>query len=151
VNDTIDISGVLPPYSQLAYWNGVNAYDSPPSYILTVSNIHNGLDNFYVDSSIFATRLGAWYKYDSDIGYEPKGDNLAFVVLKNTTPVTLNTVTTLPTPLQTLPVRSVAPETTQTTPVTPTPPSYNFDNQDYAIIISLIIVGVFFGCSLYLR
>ena len=151
VSDIIDISGVLPPYPQLAYWDGVKAYDSPPSYILTVSNIHDGLENFYVDPAIFATKLGAWYKYDSDIGYEAKGDSLAFVVFKNTTPVTLNTITTTPVPLQTLEVRSILTETTRTLPVTPPFPASNLDNQDYAIIISLITVGVFFGCSLYLR
>ena len=149
VSDIIDISGVLPPYPQLAYWDGVKAYDSPPSYILTVSNIHDGLENFYVDPAIFATKLGAWYKYDSDIGYEAKGDSLAFVVFKNTTPVTLNTITTTPVPLQTLEVRSILTETTRTLPVTPPFPASNLDNQDYAIIISLITVGVFFGCSLY--
>jgi len=89
VNDTIDISGVVPPYPELAYWNGYDMYDSNASYIYIIPNTQSAYYGFYIDPSIFSTRTGKWYKYDPNIGFEPNGNNLAFVVypesFKNTT------------------------------------------------------------------
>ena len=78
VNDTVDISGVVPPYPELAYWNGYNMYDSNASYIIEMPTSHSGYYHFYLDPSIFSTRTGYWYKYAGD--FEPNGNNLAFIV-----------------------------------------------------------------------
>jgi hypothetical protein len=87
VNDTIDISGVVPPYPYLAYWNGYDMYDSNASYIITLPPYKSGYYHFYLDPTIFSTRMGKWYKYN-DI-FEKNGNNLAFVVypqsMKNST------------------------------------------------------------------
>ena len=78
LNTTIDISGVVPPYPQLAYWNGYDMYDSNASYIINLPDNKKGYYKFYVDPAIFETRLGKWYKYNGN--YEGRGWNLAFVV-----------------------------------------------------------------------
>ena len=147
LGDTVDITGVVPPYPQLAYWDGVNMYDSTPAYIITLPVNHTGWNTFYLDPAVFATRLGAWYKYDSTIGYEPKGNNLAFVVAEPNPvsilpPVPISTsipaitiVPTLATPL--------APVPTPTPGSTPAPGS--FEQENTAVIISLLIVGFVFG------
>lgn len=87
VNDTIDISGVVPPYPNLAWWNGYDMYDSNASYIITLPVYKSGYYHFYLDPSIFSTRLGKWYKYDDK--FEKNGNNLAFIVypqsMKNST------------------------------------------------------------------
>jgi hypothetical protein len=148
VNDTIDITGVLPPYPQLAYWDGYNMFDSPPTYIIKLPINHTGWYNFYVDPAIFSTRLGAWYKYDSNIGFESNGNNLAFVVVKQNIPqVTINAtatttilVTSTPTPL----ILPTYPISTPTTIITPTPTPWNFEKGDYAMMISVTIVGLLF-------
>ena len=80
INDTIDISGVVPPYPELAYWNGYDMYDSNASYIVKIPDTLNAYYSFYLDPSIFLTRTGKWYKYDPNVGFEPNGNNLAFVV-----------------------------------------------------------------------
>jgi len=149
VNDTVDISGVVPPYPQLAYWDGVDMYSTPPTYTITLPVSHGGYYNFYVDPAIFATRLGRWYKYDSTIGYEPKGNNLAFVVVEPSVPILMNTApasvfVTIITPVPTisapvLPVTTVTPAPA----LTPAPPI--FSEGETAGIISLIIVGLVFG------
>ena len=89
INDTIDISGTVPPYPDLAYWNGYDMYDSNASYIYQIPNKKSAYYNFWLDPSVFSTRTGKWYKYDPDIDFEKNGNNLAFVVYpqsyKNTT------------------------------------------------------------------
>ena len=80
VNDTIDLSGVVAPYPELAYWNGYDMYDSKPSYIWVLNDTRKAYYDFYLDPSVFTTRTGKWYKYDPDIGFESHGNNLAFVV-----------------------------------------------------------------------
>ena len=79
VNDTIDISGVVPPYPELAWWNGYDMYDANASYIITLPSNKYGWYNFYLDPSIFTTRTGNWYKYADK--FEPNGNSLAFVVM----------------------------------------------------------------------
>lgn len=79
VNDTIDISGVVPPYPELAWWNGYDMYDANASYIITLPSNKYGWYNFYLDPSVFTTRTGNWYKYADK--FEPNGNNLAFVVM----------------------------------------------------------------------
>ena len=87
VNDTIDISGVVPPYPKLAYWNGYDSYDSNASYIIDLPPYKSAYYNFYIDPSIFETRTGKWYKYNDK--FEWHANTLAFVVYpqsyKNTT------------------------------------------------------------------
>lgn len=87
LNDTIDISGVVAPYPKLAYWNGYDMYDSNASYIITLPPYKSGYYHFYLDPSIFETRMGKWYKYDDK--FEKNGNNLAFVIypqsMKNST------------------------------------------------------------------
>jgi hypothetical protein len=78
VNDTVDISGVVPPYPELAYWNGYDMYNSNASYIIEMPTLHSGYYNFYLDPAIFSTRTGYWYKYAGN--YEPNGNNVAFIV-----------------------------------------------------------------------
>ena len=34
INDTIDVSGVIPPYPYLAYWDGYDLYDTNATYII---------------------------------------------------------------------------------------------------------------------
>lgn len=78
VNDTIDISGVVPPYPYLAYWDGYDMYESNASYIISLPQKKSGYYNFYVDPVIFENHIGRWYKYN---GYwEKSSNNLAFVV-----------------------------------------------------------------------
>lgn len=79
LNTTIDISGVAPPYPYLAYWDGVDMYDSPPSYNFSLPDTKKGYYQFWVDPEIFGQRLGRWYKYNGE--FEPQGNNLAFVVV----------------------------------------------------------------------
>ena len=79
LNTTIDVSGVVPPYPMLAYWDGFDMYDSAPSYNLTMPDNDKGYYKFWVDPEIFGTRLGRWYKYEGK--YEPQGNNIAFVVV----------------------------------------------------------------------
>lgn len=87
VNDTIDISGVVPPYPKLAYWNGYDSYDSNASYIIDLPPYKSAYYKFYIDPSIFETRTGKWYKYNDK--FEGHGNTLAFIVYpqsyKNTT------------------------------------------------------------------
>lgn len=78
VGDYIDVSGVLPPYPQLAYWDGVDMYDRVPKYNLTMPDGKKAYYRFYLDPEIFSQRLGRWYKYDDK--FEKQGNNLAFVV-----------------------------------------------------------------------
>jgi hypothetical protein len=87
VNDTVDISGVVPPYPYIAYWNGYDLYDTNASYIIDMPTQHSAYYNFTLDKSIFENRLGKWYKYDGT--FERSANDLAFIVkpeiLKNST------------------------------------------------------------------
>jgi hypothetical protein len=87
VNDTIDISGVVPPYQYLAYWNGYDMYESNASYTIEMSQYKSSYYHYYIDPTIFSTRIGKWYKYDGV--FEKNSNSLAFVVypqsFKNTT------------------------------------------------------------------
>lgn len=78
VGDTVDVSGVVPPYPQLAYWDGYDMYDTPPTYNLTMPNYKSEYYKFNISEEVFGNRLGKWYKYDGK--YERQGNNLAFVV-----------------------------------------------------------------------
>jgi hypothetical protein len=78
VGDYIDVSGVVPPYPALAYWDGFDMYDAVPKYNYTMPDGKKSYYHFYLDPAIFNTRLGKWYKYNGE--YEPQGNNLAFVV-----------------------------------------------------------------------
>lgn len=82
INDTIDISGVVPPYPKLAYWNGYDSYDSNASYIIDLPQYRSGYYNFYIDPTIFETRTGKWYKYNDK--FEWHANTLAFVVYPKT-------------------------------------------------------------------
>lgn len=148
VGDTIDITGVAPPYPQLAYWDGNNSYESVPAYVITLPNNRNGLYNFYLDPVQFATRPGAWYKYDENIGYESKGNNLAFVVAGDVTgpfsrvqpslkPV--SRTTTRPTIAASLPAPAA------------TPRADSSDMSNAAMGISLLVAALFFGCVEFIR
>ena len=111
VNQTIDISGVVPPYPYLAYWDGFDMYDENATYQIDLSNTPNsGYYNFYIDPAIFSTRLGKWYKYNGN--YERAGNNLAFVVAVYK-PIMINTTNlTYQNPNQTtvvLPVQPILP------------------------------------------
>ena len=79
VNDTIDISGVVPPYPSLAYWDGYDMYNTNATYIIDLPTAHSAYYNFNLDRNIFGKRLGKWYKYDGN--YERQGNNIAFVVV----------------------------------------------------------------------
>lgn len=79
LGDTIDISGVVAPYPELAYWNGYDMYDSQPTYNISLPDKRSGWYKFVIDPAIFAGRLGNWYKYNNQ--FEHSGNNLAFVVL----------------------------------------------------------------------
>jgi hypothetical protein len=81
LNSTIDISGVVPPYPALAYWDGYDMYDSVPTYNLSMPDRKIGYYNFWIDPEIFGNRTGKWYKYNGK--FEPQGNNLAFVVSQN--------------------------------------------------------------------
>ena len=147
VNDTVDISGTVVPYPQLAYWDGFNMYNSAPAYIITLPNNQKGWYKFYVDPAIFATRLGSWYKYDEKIGYESHGNNLAFVVAKeNVSQVTPNPTTNdISKTFTPLPTSSKSTPTQMPVPIlTPTPPQWNFEKSDYALWISILIVVLCF-------
>lgn len=78
LGDTVDISGAIPPYPQIAYWDGYDIYDSSPSYNFTMPDRKSAYYHFYLDPAIFAGRLGKWYKYNGE--FEPRGNNLAFIV-----------------------------------------------------------------------
>ena len=80
VGQTIDISGVVPPYQYLAYWDGFTMYDRNASYLIPMSYKKDSYYYFYLDPKIFSTRLGKWFR--SDLKFEPNGNNLAFVVKK---------------------------------------------------------------------
>lgn len=77
-NATYDISGFVPPYPQLAYWDGYDMYDSSPSYNITLPDNKKGYYHFYIDPVIFGNRTGKWYKYDGT--FESNSYNLAFIV-----------------------------------------------------------------------
>ena len=151
VNDTIDLSGAVLPYPDLAYWDGYGMYDSKPTYTITLPDNPNGWYNFYIDPAIFSTRLGSWYKYNEKIGYETHGNNLVFVVAKqnNTQIIPGKPIQHIPTTVTTLLTLSPPPRTTlvptQTTIITPTPVPQNFEKGDIAIIVSVTIVGLLFG------
>jgi len=81
LNTTVDISGVVPPYPSLAYWDGYDMYDSVPTYNLSMPDRKIGYYNFWIDPEIFSNRTGRWYKYNGK--FEPQGNNLAFVVAPN--------------------------------------------------------------------
>lgn len=148
VGDTIDITGVAPPYPQLAYWDGNNTYASPPTYIITIPNTRNGLYNFYLDPAQFANRPGAWFKYDEDIGYESKGNNLAFIVAGKVT-------TTFPRILPTAKPTAVLTYWATTGASTPSPaaalPAGPADTSNYAMAISLLVSALFFGGIEFIR
>jgi hypothetical protein len=78
LDTTIDISGAIPPYPQLAYWDGFDMYNSVPSYNITLPDNKKGYYHFYVDPEIFRERTGWWFKYDGT--YEKQGNNRAFKV-----------------------------------------------------------------------
>jgi hypothetical protein len=78
INDTVDISGVAPPYDSLAYWDGFDMYSSVPSYNITLPDNKKGYYKFWLDPSIFGGREGWWYKYDG--WFEQQGNNRAFYV-----------------------------------------------------------------------
>jgi hypothetical protein len=78
LDTVIDISGVVPPYPQLAYWDGYDMYDIEPEYTITLPDSKRGYYRFYINPSIFASRIGRWYKYDGE--FESQGNNLAFIV-----------------------------------------------------------------------
>ncbi len=80
VGDYIDVSGVVPPYPQLAYWDGHDMYDALPSYNITMPDRKIGYYQFYLDPEVFGSRLGKWYKYDNK--FERSGYNVAFIVQK---------------------------------------------------------------------
>lgn len=80
VNQTIDISGVVPPYQYLAYWDGLSMYDSNATYLIPMSYKKSTYYSFYLDPAIFTNRQGNWYRYDGK--YESNGNNLAFRVRK---------------------------------------------------------------------
>jgi hypothetical protein len=87
INDTIDISGVVPPYPYLAYWDGYDLYDTNATYIIDLPTESSAYYNFTIDPAIFSNRLGKWYKYDGT--FEQSANNIAFIVepqiLKNST------------------------------------------------------------------
>jgi len=78
IGDTVDISGVVPPYPQVAYWDGYDIYEDSPSYNISMPDRKSGYYRFYVDPEIFSGRTGRWYKYSGT--FEQRGNNLAFVV-----------------------------------------------------------------------
>ncbi|MFA4876953.1 MAG: DUF3821 domain-containing protein [Methanoregula sp.] len=160
VNDTLDITGVASPYTQLAYWDGVDMYNSVPSYIVGFTSQRE--ENFYLDPKIFSTRLGAWYKYDKKTGYEPHGNNLAFfVVARDSFTELTNTPAPTPTPGITLsgfslpafpsPVPSPAPTSTPQPVIPSLPAQVDPGMSMYAMGISIILVGLFFALQRLLR
>lgn len=78
IGDTVDVSGIIPPYPQLAFWDGYDMYDYAPTYNFTMSNYKSDYYKFYISEEMFGNRLGKWYKYNG--AYERQGNNLAFVV-----------------------------------------------------------------------
>ena len=96
LGDLLDLSGATLPYPTLAYWDGFDMYVTDPSYTIDLPTTRPGLTHFRVDSTIFSSRLGRWYKYNG--AYEPNSNNLAFVVAK--TPRASETVGNNTIPLQ---------------------------------------------------
>ena len=78
VNDTVDISGVAPPYRWLAYWDGYDMYDSSPTQVVDLDDIRDYY-TYWLDPSVYEERLGRWYKWEGK--YENRGNNHAFTVL----------------------------------------------------------------------
>ena len=91
VGDYVDISGVAPPYPQIAYWDGYDMYDSAPTYNITLPDTHAGYYRFYIDPAIFGNREGRWYKYAGV--FEHQGNNMLFTVREHGT---TNITTTYP-------------------------------------------------------
>jgi hypothetical protein len=77
LGDKLDISGVVPPYPELAYWDGYDMYDSNPTFNITLPQQKAGYYNFSIDGR-FTNRPGKWYKYADK--FERAGNNLAFIV-----------------------------------------------------------------------
>jgi hypothetical protein len=78
-NETIDVSGVIPPYQYLAYWDGFDMYDSNATYQIDTSQWTNSqYYKFWLNPAIFSSRQGRWYRYNGV--FERAGNNLAFVV-----------------------------------------------------------------------
>lgn len=61
VNDTIDISGN--GWGTGMAWYGKYTQYSDPQYILYFNNYRSGLQNFWLDPSVFADREGLWFQY----------------------------------------------------------------------------------------
>jgi hypothetical protein len=78
IGQHVDMSGAIPPYPQIAYWDGYDMYDKAPSYNITMPDYKSMYYDYYIDPDIFLTRLGKWYKYDGT--YESRGNNHAFTV-----------------------------------------------------------------------
>jgi len=108
LNQYVDISGVIPPYQYIAYWDGYDMYEGNATYKIDVWQMTNSeYFNFYIDPAIFTTRTGRWYKYNGY--YERAGNNLAFIVarakpiLQNTTNITYQNPKQVPIVLPTHP------------------------------------------------
>jgi len=89
IGQTVDVSGVVPPYQYIAYWDGFDMYDGNATYKIDMwQKNKTGYYTFFIDPEIFGTRLGRWYKYSGE--YERAGNNLAFVVTRPK-PIIINT------------------------------------------------------------
>jgi hypothetical protein len=111
LNTIVDISGVAPPYTYLAYWDGFDMYDSNATYTITLPDGKRGYYNFKVDPLIFGNRLGRWYKYDGV--YEPNSNNMVFVVASKPAATNLSSNITLQNPNQTpiiIPQKPILPD-----------------------------------------
>lgn len=78
IGDYVDVSGFCAGYLELAYWDGYDMYDEPPTYNFTFANGKKAYTNFYVDPAAFEGKYGRWFKYNRE--YESRGNNLAFIV-----------------------------------------------------------------------
>ena len=116
LGDTVDVSGVVPPYPQLAYWDGYDMYDASPKYNISMPPYKIAYYRFYLDPAVFKDKLGKWYKYSGE--FERQGNNLAFIVRDCNTSRMYSTVY----PNGTIIKTPIFENVTYTPMVTPVPP-----------------------------
>jgi len=99
LNETVDISGVAAGVLNLAYYNGYDCVGDN-QYLIPLPKTKSGYYNFYIDSTIFGSRMGRWCKWN---GYEESNGNIIAFVLSYAKPIPFNSTSniTLQNPNQT--------------------------------------------------
>lgn len=78
LNDTVDGSGVMQGYEELAYWDGYNLYDESPSFNISTPIYKSEYYHYWIDPSIFSNHLGKWYRYNGK--FNANANDIAFIV-----------------------------------------------------------------------